>query len=255
MQTQVRPPRQRSSGGRTLMLLGLVLALAAAGLVLYVTSSVQGVFVQTASVVVAKQNLKAGTVLTVGNSQPQANSMLISDAFAVQQVDKKIVPADAYVFTNQDALNTVLVNKVVKEDFLAGDVLRANDPRLALIGTTNGNSISNINPPAYANGQVLIELTQDNGGLGLQPGDTIDIIATGAAKNGNGPNSQYIIGNIPVYAVDVPVKGKIWVVLSEHDALELTSWEQAGRTLTIVIRKPGDTSNPTQTTPPVTVTP
>ncbi len=253
MQTQVRPPRQRSSGGRTLMLLGLVLALAAAGLVLYVTSSVQNVFVQTASVVVAAQDLKAGTILTVDNGQ--APSMRIQDAFAVKQIDVKLKPANAYVFTNQDALNTVLNNKVVKEDFLAGDILRTNDPRLALIGTTNGNSITNINPPAQANGQVLFPLPQDNGGLGLQPGDTIDIIVTGPSKNGNGTSSQYIIGNIPVYAVDVPVKGKIWVVLSQRDALQLADWQQAGRTLTIVIHKPGDPSNPTQDQPPVTVTP
>src|SRR5579885_320950 len=103
MQTQVRPPRQRSSGGRTLMLLGLVLALAAAGLVLYVTSSVQNVFVQTASVVVAAQDLKAGTILTVDNGQ--APSMRIQDAFAVKQIDVKLKPTNAYVFTNQDALN------------------------------------------------------------------------------------------------------------------------------------------------------
>jgi hypothetical protein len=251
MQTQVRPPRQRSSGGRTLMLLGLVLALAAAGLVLYVTSSVQNVFVQTASVVVAAQNLKSGIILTVDNSQ--APDMRIQDAFAVKQIDVKLKPADAYVFTNQDALNTVLNNKVIKEDFLAGDILRADDPRLALVGQTSGNSITNINPPAQSNGQVLYPLTQNNADIGVQPGDTVNIIATGnftitnpqtgATKKLSG--SFIVMSKILVYAVDVPAKGKIYVVVTNKQSELLATLEHGGVALTFVIRKPGDTSDPT----------
>jgi hypothetical protein len=251
MQTQVRPPRQRSSGGRTLMLLGLVLALAAAGLVLYVTSSVQGVFVQTASVVVAAQNLKTGTILTVDNSQ--APSMRIQDAFAVKQIDKKLVPTDAYVFTNQDALNTVLNNKVVKEDFLANDILRADDPRLALIGQTSGNSITNINPPALPGGSVLYPLPQDNTTIGVQPGDMVNIIGTGpfklidpqtgATKTITGTFT--VMSKILVYAVDVPAKNKIVVVVTNKQAEILAALEHSSVALTFVIRKPGDTSDPT----------
>ena len=234
------------------MLLGLVLALAAAGLVLYVTSSVQGVFTQTVSVVVATHNLTSGTILTLDNSK--APSVRIQDAFAVKQIDKKIAPDDAYVFTNQDALNTKLNNQVVKEDFLANDVLRTNDPRLAVIGTTSGTSLTNINPPALPNGDVLFVMSVDNTDIGVQPGDTIDIIATGSVQlvdpKTNQPTgasvnvSQMTMTKLLVYAVDVPAKGKIIVVVSNQDAVYLAALEHSGLALTIVIRKPGDPTDP-----------
>jgi hypothetical protein len=250
MQTQVRPPRQRSSGGRTLMLLGLVLALAAAGLVLYVTSSVQGVFTQTVSVVVAKHNLTSGTILTLDNSK--APSVRIGDAFVVEPIAKDNAPPDAYIFTNQDALNTKLNNQVVKEDFLANDILRTADPRLALLGTTSGTSLTNINPPALPNGDVLYVMKVDNTNIGVQPGDTIDIIATGPATlvdatgkaTGTTIVSQTTMTKLLVYAVDVPAKGKIIVVVSNQDAVYLAALENSGLTLTIVIRKPGDPTDP-----------
>jgi len=253
MQTQVRPPRQRSSGGRTLMLLGLVLALAAAGLVLYVTNSVQGVLTHTVTVVQAAVNLKSGTILTLDNSQ--APSVRIQDAFRVTQVDGKLVPADAYPFTNQDALNTVLNNQVVKEDFLAGDILRNNDPRLAAVGSTNGLSLSNVNPPAFPKGSVLFTLTQSNTNIGVQPGDTINIIVTGLIQPTDpntgkpaGPpftGSRTLMSNILVYAVDAPAKGSILVVVTNKQAELLATLEKGGYVVTIVIRKPGDTGDPT----------
>ena len=233
------------------MLLGLVLALAAAGLVLYVTQSVQGVFTQTVSVVVAAQNLTSGTILTLDNSK--APSMRIQDAFAVKQIDKKLAPDDAYTFTNQDALNTKLNNQVVKEDFLKNDILRNSDPRLAAIGTTSGTSLTNINPPALKDGQVLYVMSADNTGIGVQPGDTINIIASGSIQQvdakGNPVGApifvtQTTLTKVPVYAVDVPAKGKIIVVVSNQDAVYLAGLEHSGLILTIVIRKPGDTTDP-----------
>ena len=242
MQTQVRPPRQRSSGGRTLMLLGLVLALAAAAIVFYITSSVQGTLTQTVSVVAAKTDLKAGTILTLNNSV--APSMRIQDAFVVKPVDKNLAPPNAFIFVNQDALNTALNNQVIKEDFLAGDVLRNNDPRLAAVGTTSGISLTNINPPALKDGQVLYIMNTNNADIGVQPGDTINIIITGTAAAG-GTVSQTTLSDVSVYAVDVPAKGKIIVVLSNQDAVYLAEMEHGGFTLTIVIRKPNDTTVPT----------
>src|SRR5579859_5017071 len=254
MQTQVRPARQRSSGGRTLMLLGLVLALAAAAIVFYITSSVQGTLSQTVAVVAASMNLKSGTILTLDGAAP---AVQIQAAFAVKQVDKKLAPPDAYVFTNQDALNTVLVIHVVREDFLMGDILRNNDPRLAPIGTTSGTSITNINPPALPNGSVLAVLDVDNASIGLQPGDLVNIIATqsfvitdpktGATKTDR--ISQTTLTKVPVYAVDVPAKGKIVVVLSNQDAVYLAQLEHSGYTLMVVIRKPGDPGDPSGSNP------
>lgn len=236
------------------MLLGLVLALAAAGLVLYVTNSVQGVLTQSVSVVQAAVNLKSGTILTLDNAQ--APSVRIQDAFKVNQVDKKLVPADAYVFTNQDALNTVLNNQVVREDFLAGDILRTNDPRLAAVGSTNGLSLTNINPPALPDGSVLFPLAQDNTDIGVQPGDTINIIATGlgqatdptTGKTVQAIISRVVMSKVLIYAVDVPAKGKIVVVVTNKQAETLATLEHGGYALTFVIRKPGDNSDPTDGT-------
>ncbi len=226
------------------MLLGLVLALAAAGLVLYVTSSVQGVFTQTVPVVVAAQNLKSGTILTLNDSK--APSMRIQEAFAVKQVDKKLMPADAYTFTNQDALNTKLNNQVVKEDFLAGDILRTDDPRLAAVGQTSGTSLTNYNPPALPNGSVLYVLKADNAAIGVQPGDTINIIATITSPTTNRNVTQTTtLTKILVYAVDVPAKGKIVVVVTNQQAVLLAEYEHSTNVaLTFVIRKPGDTTDP-----------
>ncbi len=250
MQTQVRPPRQRNSGGRTLMLLGLVLALAAAAIVFYITSSVQGTIGQTVSVVTAQVSLKAGTILTVNDST--GSDVRIQDVFAVKQYDKKAVPPDAYLYTNQDALNTVLDKKVVKEDFLQGDILRNPDPRLADIGTASGLSLTNVNPPALKPGQVLFVMNIDNAEYGVQPGDYINIIATGQVATTTGGTdtiSQTTLSDLYVYAVDVPVKGKIVLVVSNQDAVYLADLERGGFLLTLVIRKPGDTGNPSGTNP------
>ena len=242
MQTQLRPPRQRSSSGRTLMLLGLVLALAAAAIVFYITSTVQGTLSQTVSVVAAQTNLKAGTILTLNNAV--APSMRIQDAFAVKQIDKKLAPPDAFIFTNQDALNTALNNQVIKEDFLAGDVLRNNDPRLAAVGTTSGISLTNINPPALKPGQVLVPLKIDNADFGVQPGDSIDIIVA-SPTIANGKPGSFVFNQakpITVYAVDVPAKGKVILVLDEIQAVQLVQLQNNGDSFTLVIRKPGDTT-------------
>jgi len=248
MQTQVRPPRQRSSGGRTLMLLGLVLALAAAGIVFYISNSVQNTIGQTVSVVTAQVDLPTGTILSVTNVQPP--DMLIQTAFAVKQLDRKLVPPDAYLFTSQDALNTVLDKKVVRQEFLQGDILRTDDPRLADLGTTSGNSLTNFNPPVLGKGQVLFVMKLDNADYGVQPGDMVDIILTGSF----GPNGAVasVVFNqkqpILVYAVDVPAKGKIILVVEEIQSVLLAQYQNNGVTLTLVIRKPGDTTPAPTTT-------
>jgi Flp pilus assembly protein CpaB len=244
------------------MLLGLVLALAAAAIVFYITSNVQVTSTELVSVVTAQIDLGTGTILTLNNStKPEVR---IQDAFAVKQVDKKLVPANAYVYVNQDKLNTDLNNKVVREDILAGDILRVNDPRLADIGTTSGTSLTNFNPPVLQDGEVLMVLTLDNGAFGVQPGDTVDVIATGnfqpvdATGKPTGPAdvlSQVTLKNVLIYAVDIPGKNKIVVVLKKEDALYMAELEHSGGfALTLVIRKPGDTTDPpTQSIDPTSI--
>lgn len=224
------------------MLLGLVLALAAAAIVFYITSTVQGTLSQTVSVVAAQTNLKAGSILTLNDAV--APSVRIQDAFAVKQIDKKLAPPDAFIFTNQDALNTALNNQVIKEDFLAGDVLRNNDPRLAAVGTTSGISLTNINPPALKPGQVLFVMKLDNADFGVQPGDSIDILVA-SPTIANGKPGSFVFNQakpITVYAVDVPAKGKVILVLDEIQAVQLVQLQNNGDSFTLVIRKPGDTT-------------
>ena len=121
------------------LLTGLLLSFVAASGG-YLTSCAQGTPTQTLIVVAAQGDLKAGTILALNNTV--APFMRIQDAFAAKQIDKKLAPPDVYLFTNQDALNTVLNNKVVKVEFKAGDILLNNDPRLADIGTTYHHTMS-----------------------------------------------------------------------------------------------------------------
>lgn len=253
MQTQVRPPRTRSSGGRTLMLLGLVLALAAAAIVFYITTSVQGTFGQTTeSVVVARTTLKPGTILTI-TPNPHPSYMLTTDAFGFVPMNKNAVPDGAIHDISQDALNAILSDQIVVQQFLQGDVLRTNDPRLAQLGTAPGNSVAAINPNALKNGQVLVLLASgNNGSVGLQQGDTIDIIASIPVVLKNGQHeivTQTTLTNVLIYAVDTPAKGDVWVVLSNQDVLYVQEMVASGFVLSIVIRKPGDPTDPSGANP------
>ena len=79
-----RPPRARSSGGRTLMLLGVLLALAAGTIVIYIVSQATGSPSQTVQGVIAAKAIPAGTELLAAPSTsgtPNPNTMLVADAF------------------------------------------------------------------------------------------------------------------------------------------------------------------------------
>src|SRR5437868_9757513 len=94
-----RPPRPRGSGGRTLMLLGVLLALAAGTIVIYIVSQATSTGPQLQTVVAAKIDLPANTVLS--STTTDAQHMLIKDAFVEEQIPVTSVPANAYVFTSQ----------------------------------------------------------------------------------------------------------------------------------------------------------
>ncbi len=249
MQTQVRPPRTRSSGGRTLMLLGLVLAVAAAIMVFYITTSVQGTVTQTVQLVAAKQTLTPGTVLSITNTSQ--GYLPIDQAFQVEKIDKSAMPPDAFVFTTQDALDAQLNNKVIVQQFLQGDFLRTNDPRVALAGAASGGSLTNINPSKLGTGMVLYTMKLDNGNFGVQPGDMVDIIAL-VGKTANGDPIAQVVNPQPVlvYAVDTTAKGKITLVVPEQVSVQLFALEGGGVPLALVIRTPKDTTPaPTQPVP------
>jgi hypothetical protein len=221
------------------MLLGLVLAVAAAIMVFYITTSVQGTFTQTVQLVAAKTKLMPGTILTLTNAN--TGYMPIQQAFQVEKIDKSAVPPDAFVFTTQEALNTQLNNKVIVHEFLQGDFLRTDDFRVAVPGSTSGSSLTNIDPSKLGKNIVLYTMKLDNGNFGVQPGDYVDIIAVGKDAAGNTISGVLNTkGPVLVYAIDNVAKGKITLVIDEQLAIELIQVESSGISLSLVIRSPGD---------------
>jgi Flp pilus assembly protein CpaB len=245
MVAPARPPRARASGGRTMMLLGVLLALAAGTIVIFIVSQATSTATQSITVVVAKVDLPAGTSLSVDTSDK--THMLISDAFTTKSVSADFAPQNAYTFTTTDAENLELNNKVVVGSFYAGEILRHPDPRLVPVGTGGPGSLTNTNPGQLQNGQVLMLVTivgvgASNSAKPLAvPGDYVDIIATfcnvPGSKNEKSCESQTTLQHLYVYAV--PTNG-ILVVVSHQDALAIQYIQAQASQAAIVLRKPGD---------------
>ena len=248
MATQMRQPRTRSGGGRTLMLLGVLLALAAGTIVIYVVSQATGTGAHTVTVVVAAQDLPAGKVLSATASDD--SHVQISTAFVTKQVNADFVPQGAYTFTDETQLTSDLLDKVVVAQFYQGDILHANDARLAKIGSVATGSLTLRNPGALPAGDVLYPLkVGDIGSLGLVPADRIDILVTYCIVNGNTGGSQSCpstndetqatLQNVYVYAV---TPSGVFVVLTRQDALTMKLITDSGGNIAVVIRAPGDTT-------------
>jgi Flp pilus assembly protein CpaB len=230
------------------MLLGVLLALAAGTIVIFIVSQATTSGTQVVTVVVAKQDLPAGTILSVDTSDK--THMLITDAFVQKQVSADFVPENAFAFTTPDALNLELNNKVVVGTFYNGEILRHPDPRLVPLGTGSQNSLTNLNPAQLPAGSVLM-VVQLQGPSNAKPvavaGDYVDFIVSecnlpGAKDTGGGCESQTTLQNVYVYDVEGT---SIVVVLSHQKALLLQYLENTGKG-DIVVRKPGD-SDPANT--------
>jgi Flp pilus assembly protein CpaB len=252
MSTQMRPPRTRSTGGRTLMLLGVLLALAAGTIVIYVVSAAVGPTTHTQTVVVATKQLAAGTILSATASD--ATHTLITDAFGTKPVNTDFVPDGAYVYTDQSHLTIALNDMVLVGNFYPGDILRQNDARLAPEGTAATGSLTLKNPGQLPKGSVLYPLKVDGlQGLGIVPGDHVDLIVTYCVVETVGASncpalnneSQTTMQNLYVYTI---TSGIMYVVVTHQDAnvLEYLS----GTRITVVLRAPGDTD--TAATNPIT---
>lgn len=252
MAAPTRAPRTRASGGRTLMLLGVLLALAAGTIVIYIVSQATTTTSQTVWVIMAKQNINAGTILTVGPTDPTNHYLSIADAFVAKQVSTDYAPADYQPYTTQDDLNVKLNNEVVIGTYYTGDVLRTGDftVRLAALGKGSPGSLTNVNPAQLPSGDVLmvVNLTSGTGSTGgktfAQPGDHVDflLVACGlgsGAKDPGGCEAQTTLQNVYVYSV---TQSQLVVVLGHQDALRLLYIEHIG-TFEIVLRKPGDTGD------------
>lgn len=245
MAAPTRAPRTRASGGRTLMLLGVLLALAAGTIVIYIVSQATTTNTQMITVVMAKQNITSGTILTVGPTDPTKNLLSITDAFVAKQVSADYAPTDYQPFTTQDQLNIKLNNEVVVGAYYAGDILRTGDfsSRLVALGTGASGSLTNINPAELKPGDVLaaIDVQFPSGAKnGYSPGDHIDLVVIACnlpnSKDPNGCEAQTTMQDIYVYAVN---PSQLIVVVTHQQALELAYIQHIG-SFEAVIRKPGD---------------
>lgn len=232
-------PRQRSRGGGfPLIALGVVLALATGLLVLLTDSGGAGPVTLASGtlVVVAAEPLRTGTVLSPSNGgAPYAR---VADAFHEERLPASALPPGAYPFTSEADLEKTLNQLIVVNDFLAGDVLRTNDPRLKPLGSGPANSIISHNPSALPPGDVPYAV--QIGGTNAQEGDHIDILASlcVTTNKGNCQVVQTTLQNLLVYAV--PSGSYFYVAVSHQDALALKFLVENAK-LDVVIRQPGDT--------------
>ncbi|MGZ3664831.1 MAG: hypothetical protein ACXVDA_10150, partial [Ktedonobacterales bacterium] len=247
-----RPPRTRASGGRTLMLLGVLLALAAGAIVIYIVSTAVGAGSQTTTVWAATKDLPAGSILTVQPTDASKSYLSIGEAFAQKTVTASFVPQTALPYISQEDLNIKLNNQVIVGAFYAGDILRQSDPRLVQVGTGAAGSLTNINPAQLPKGSILaaFDVKSNSGAVGgtpiAHPGDYVDFLAffcPKAQQGGTLCQSQTTLQNIYIYTV---VGASIVVVLTPKQALQLQYLQQDASSLEIVVRKPGDT-NPVNT--------
>jgi Flp pilus assembly protein CpaB len=237
-------------------LLGVLLALAAGAIVIFVVSQYTSAPLQTETVVVAATDLPAGSILSTSQSGQVGASAgtfeLISAAFTTKTVNTDFAPKDAYVFKSQADLNTFLNNQVVSSDFYAGEILRNPDPRLTPLGAGAPGSLTTNNPGQIQQGEVLAQIKVD-GKAAVVPGDHVDMIVTycntslpNAASSGSTPcESQTTLQNLYVYAVQSNV---VFVVVKRQDAVELLYLTTNVSNFELAIRKPGDSST-TPTTP------
>jgi Flp pilus assembly protein CpaB len=242
----VLAPRQRHSGGLSLIMLGIVLALATAILVLYVTNSRGGIGGGNGTnVVVAARDLPTGTVLTSSKDNVSSPSMRISDAFHVEQLPASAVPSNAYTYTSDDDLLKALNGQIVTQAFFSNDILRRNDSRVSMYPGGPPGSMANQNPTALPQGSVLYYLTLGSGmPSGPQAGDHVDILATECVNSPTAHDgcqvTQTTLQNLLIYAV--PTNQTLIVVVSHQDALALKLLSETAR-LDLVLRKPGDTGS------------
>lgn len=250
MQAPVRPNRARASGGRTLILLGVLLALAAGAIVIFVVSTYGGSpLSSTEMVVVATQDLTPGAVLSSTQNGQAAGSttvyISINSAFVAKAVNTDFAPKDAYVFKSQADLNTLLNGEVVSSSFYAGEILRANDPRLTPAGAGAPGSLTTANPGKLTNGHVLEQVNLP-GKAAVVPGDYVNVIATFCnipGKQGK-CETQTTLTNVYVYAVQ---GNTVFLVLSNQDAVNTLYLTTSATNYQLVIRKPGDTTQPATT--------
>lgn len=238
MSTVVRPPTTRASSGRSLLLLGVLLALAAGLVVMFVISHYTAPTSQEVTVVVAAEDLHAGKILTNGPANGQY--VPISQAFTTRSVNSGFLPANAYLYVSQEDLNTKLNNYDVVQPIFAGDFLRWPDPRLVLVGPAAG-SLNLVNPGAIPTGDFIVYLQLSTTPY-VVPNDHVDILVTECDLPGtSGCVTQDTLKNVLVYAVR---DDYVFVVLGQEDALRLKYLTETGK-IELALRAAENSATPT----------
>lgn len=228
-----RAPRQPAPGGRALLLLGVLLALAAGGLVIYIVSQYTGGGGQTETVWVATQTIPTGDTLVAG-TPTSGTQVQISQAFSSESIGVNAVPSDAFLANSITALNTTFDKQTVVRDFKKGDILLNPDPHLSTNGAAG--SLIYVNPSQLV-GKVIV-LVQVNQPPALVTGDSVDILVTECNLTANsGCVTQTTLTNVYVYDVSGT---SIYLALSNQDALALKYLVETGN-VTFAIRPTGDT--------------
>lgn len=243
MSTQIRAPRAKVSNGKSLIFLGVFLALISGGLVFYVLSTASSGAHQI-TVVVANKSIPKGSILDA-NGNDQAPYVSLDGAFKPVNIPSTSAPADALPYTtdNIKALN----NYVVVGDIQNGDIIHKPDARLQPAGSASGTSEVNIDPQYMPAGDVIIAVHGVSNAVGAQQGDYVDILATLCLQPNQAGykcvnSTTTTMENLRVYAVDQPTKGTILLAVSHQDALVLKYLEDQGSNLEFVIRNPSDTA-------------
>jgi Flp pilus assembly protein CpaB len=227
------------------MLLGVLLALAAGTVVIYIVSQATSTGPQLGTVVVAKVDLPANTILS--STTADTTHTLISAAFEEKQFPVDAIPSDAFPWVSELDLESKINNTVVVGGILHGEILRLNDKRLALIGSVGVGSLANVNPAQLPSGDVLVglKISDSVGGKTFAvAGDIVDLVFTECnlpnTKSPGQCETQTTLQNLYVYAVygDAMV-----VVLTHQQALVIQELQQTASNNSILIRKPGDSNN------------
>ena len=225
------------------MLFGVILALLSGVLVIYIVGQATSNAGETVELVVANQTIQANTTLGPSN--------IVSD-FSIEKYPANLVPAGAYVFTDEDSLKVHLNNTVVVETIVPGDILLTSDPRIVAANTIVKGSLTNLNPSLLPAGSILYALNYSYPSTStssfLNAGDQVDILV----EECNAPFStnnecivQTTLQQVQVFAV---YSSSVILVLTPEKAKELAIYASTG-TVQLALRKPGDPS--TDSTAPV----
>lgn len=188
-------------GGKLSLLLGLALGVVAAALiVVYLsgakseggTTSLSG---PTVSVVVASQNIAAGTRIT-------------AEMVAVKEIPDTVVLAGAFG-TSEDVVGQVTVVPVVAGEQIIPDKVTATGAA-AITEYGDNPPLSLLLEPGER--AVSVEITSLVGAGGLiRPGDRVDVILSVKTKSDSGSNqiAATVLQNLKVLAIDQDVAAQV----------------------------------------------